>query len=73
VESDAGEGEDNLQRKRLDISDQLNQISAKIDKEVVALRKQNNTGVATTPVSLAMLKKNDLVGYSTRVVRMKTQ
>lgn len=62
-----------MYKKRNEIEDQLKQISVKIDKEIVELRKQNHTGVVTTPVSLAMLKKNDLVGYTTRAVRMKTQ
>jgi len=69
-----GEGEEEtVNKKRQDLSDQLKQISIKIDKEIGELRKQNNTGIGTSPVSLAMLKKNDLLGYSSRAMKTKAQ
>lgn len=38
------EEEGSINKKRQELSDQLRQISQKIDKEIIELRKQNNIG-----------------------------
>lgn len=42
------EEEGSINKKRQELSDQLRQISQKIDKEIIELRKQNNMGATLT-------------------------
>ena len=55
--------ESNINKKRQELSEQLKQISIKIDKEIYDLRKQNNTSSNNTPTS-SIAKKRDSVGTS---------
>lgn len=66
--------ESNINKKRQELSDQLKQISIKIDKEIHDLRKQNNnTGGVTTPTT-SVSKKRDSIGPTfTSSSRPKTQ
>lgn len=66
--------ESNINKKRQELSDQLKQISIKIDKEIHDLRKQNNTtGGVTTPTT-SVSKKRDSIGHTfTSSSRPKTQ
>ena len=41
----------NVNKKRQELSDQLKQISLKIDKEIYELKKQNNPGTPTSSTS----------------------
>jgi 5'-AMP-activated protein kinase catalytic alpha subunit len=64
--------ESNINKKRQELSEQLKQISIKIDKEIHDLRKQNNAASNTPNSSVA--KKRDSIGPSfTSSSRPKTQ
>ncbi len=65
----------NINKKRQELSDQLKQISIKIDKEIHDLRKQNNNTSATvTTPTTSVSKKRDSIGPSfTSSSRPKTQ
>lgn len=60
-QSDFRDDDPNVNKKRQELSDQLKQISLKIDKEIYELRKQNNIGVSITPSSAAK-KSRDSMG-----------
>jgi hypothetical protein len=66
--------ETNINKKRQELSDQLKQISIKIDKEIHDLRKQNNTAATVTTPTTSVSKKRDSIGPSfTSSSRPKTQ
>ena len=48
-----------VNKKRQELSDQLKQISVKIDKEILELRKQNNGPTGSMNNSMTMNSKNE--------------
>lgn len=66
--------EEGLNKKRQELSDQLKQISSKIDQEISELRKQNNAASGSNSSSLAK-KRESSGGYPSSALtsRAKTQ
>jgi hypothetical protein len=74
-EGQSQQEEGSINKKRQELSDQLRQISQKIDKEIIELRKQNNMGATLTD----SVRKRDSFGPTASIqlnpptIRNKTQ
>lgn len=70
--SDLKEDDGNLNKKRQELSDQLKQISIKIDQEILELRKQNNNLATNSVVSTSTNKKRESLGPTIQSIQVSS-